>query len=104
MGQMLEWVADFSVRRYRLILAVSGSIIAIGIIGLFRVQFSHDVLKWLPEHLDIRQSTEVINQELRGSVVLELILDTGRENGLYDRETLATIDRLTQSLEDDYRG
>jgi len=103
MGRMLEWVAEFSVRRYRLVLAVSGAIIAVGIIGLFRVEFSHDVLKWLPKDLDIRQSTEVINQELRGSVVLELILDTGRENGLYDQETLATIDRLTQSLEADYR-
>lgn len=104
MGQTLEWIADFSVRRHRPILAVSGTIIAISIIGLFRVQFSHNVLKWLPEHLAIRQSTEVMNQELRGSVVLELILDTGRENGLYDQETLKTIDRLTQSLEADYQN
>lgn len=103
MDRILEWVADFSVRRYRLVLAISGVIILTGIAGLFKVYFSHDVLKWLPETLDVRQSTEIINDELRGSVVLEMVIDTGRENGLYDRQTLIAIDRLAEELEDDYR-
>ncbi len=103
MDRLLDWVADFSVRRYRLVLTISGTIILVGIAGLFKVYFSHDVLKWLPENLDVRQSTEIINKELRGSVVLEMVLDTGRENGLYDRTALAAIDRLARDLENDYR-
>ena len=101
--RILDWVADFSVRRYRLVLGISGLIILVGIAGLFRVFFSHDVLKWLPENLDVRQSTEIINEELRGSVVLEMVLDTGRENGLYDKSTLTAIDQLARDLENDYR-
>jgi predicted RND superfamily exporter protein len=103
MDRLLHWVAQFSVRRYRTVLALSGTIILVGIVGLFRVYFSHDVLTWLPENLDVRQSTEIINEELRGSVVLELVLDTGRENGLYDKATLTAIDRLAGDLENDYR-
>ncbi len=60
-----------------------------------QVRFSHQVLNWLPEDLHVRKSTEIIDQELKGSVVLEVLLDTGVENGLYDRDTLLTIDRLT---------
>ena len=103
MDRVLNWVAAFSVRRYRMVLAISGTIILVGIVGLFKVYFSHDVLTWLPENLDVRQSTEIINEELRGSVVLELVLDTGRENGLYDKATLIAIDRLASDLENDYR-
>lgn len=102
MDRLLEWVADFSVRRYTLVLLISAAIITVGLGGLFKVKFSHDVLKWLPENLDVRESTELINEELRGSVVLELVLDTGRENGLYDRETLVAIDRLTEEIARDY--
>ena len=103
MDRILKWVADFSVRRFRLVLVVSATLICAGIIGVFKVYFSHDVLKWLPEDFDVRQSTEVINQELRGSVVLELVLDTGRENGLYDRELLLKMERLSEELERDHQ-
>jgi predicted RND superfamily exporter protein len=67
-----------------------------------QVRFSHQVLNWLPEDLDVRISTEVIDRELKGSVILEVLLDTGVENGLYDRETLVAIDRLTEELERDF--
>ena len=103
MDRILKWVADFSVRRFRLVLVISITIISVGIIGVFRVYFSHDVLTWLPDDFDVRQSTEVINEELRGSVVLELVLDTGRENGLYDRELLLKIERLSEELERDHQ-
>lgn len=104
MDRILAWISSFSVRRYREILAVAALLVAIGVAGLFKVNFSHDVLTWLPESLDVRKATEVINEEMRGSVVLEVVLDTGRENGLYDRQTLLALDRLTRDLEADYRN
>lgn len=103
MDRLLDWIADFSIRRYKQVLGISGIIILVGIVGLFKVYFSHNVLTWLPKDLGIRQSTEIIDDELRGSVVLEVILDTGRENGLYDRTTLEAIEQLAHDLEKDYR-
>ena len=104
MDLLLGWIADFSVRRYRLVLAISLAIIGVGLLGLTRVYFSHNVLTWLPENLDVRKATEQIDRELRGSVVLEMVLDTGRENGLYDREVLLTIERLGGEISRDYAG
>jgi hypothetical protein len=74
----------------------------VGIVGLTRVYFSHNVLTWLPKDLDIRLSTEMLDRELRGSVALEMIIDTGTENGLYDRELLLAVERLTKEIESDY--
>ena len=102
MDRLLGWIADFSVRRYKTVLVISAAVIALGLVGLTRVYFSHNVLSWLPESLDIRQATEVIDQDLRGSVVLEMVLDTGRENGLYDRDVLLAVDRISGEIVRDY--
>ena len=104
MDKLLAWIAEFSIRRYRVLLILSLTIVAVGIVGLTRVYFSHNVLTWLPEDLEVRRSTEVLDRELRGSVALEMIIDTGRENGLYDREVLLAIERLSKEIESDYEN
>jgi predicted RND superfamily exporter protein len=102
MDRLLTWTAEFSIRRYRFLLILSLAIVVVGIVGLTRVYFSHNVLTWLPKDLDIRLSTEMLDRELRGSVALEMIIDTGTENGLYDRELLLAVERLTKEIESDY--
>ena len=102
--RLLEFLADFSIDHHRKVLIVVAILLVIAIYGALQVRFSHQVLNWLPEDLNVRISTEVIDRELKGSVVLEVLLDTGVENGLYDRETLVAIDRLTQEMERDFAG
>ena len=102
MDRFLRAVAAFSIRRYRLVLAFAAVVVLLGLAGVSRVLFSHDGLEWLPEELGVRQATQVLDRELKGTVVLEMVLDTGRENGLYDRATLLDIERLMAELVDDY--
>ena len=102
MDRFLRAVAAFSIRRYRLVLAFAAVVLLLGLAGVSRVLFSHDGLEWLPEELGVRQATQVLDRELKGTVVLEMVLDTGRENGLYDRATLLDIERLMAELVDDY--
>lgn len=104
MDLLLDRLTDFSVDRYKIVLSAAACVIILGLIGVSRVYFSHNPLKWLPEDLDVRKSTEMIDSKLKGSVVLEIILDTGRENGLYDRKTLQTMDQVIAELENDYRN
>ena len=102
MDRFLRAVAAFSIRRYRLVLAFAAVVVLLGLAGVSRVLFSHDGLEWLPEELGVRQATQVLDRELKGTVVLEMVLDTGRENGLYDRAILLDIERLMAELVDDY--
>jgi predicted RND superfamily exporter protein len=100
--RFLRAVAAFSITRYRLVLGVAVGIVILGLTGVTRVLFSHDGLEWLPEELGVRQATQLLDRELKGTVVLEMVLDTGRENGLYDRETLLDMERLMAELVADY--
>lgn len=81
------------------ILIISTAIIAVSIAGALKINFSHDVLKWLPKDNAARIATEKIDHELKGSVSLEIILDTGRENGLYDPKLLNRIEETAAYLE-----
>ncbi|MBT8361743.1 MAG: MMPL family transporter, partial [Deltaproteobacteria bacterium] len=102
--KILESLAEFAIKRHLLVIGFATTIIIIGAIGVSRVLFSHDGLLWLPKDLDIRKATEVIDRELNGSVVLEVILDTGKENGLYNRDVLLKIDSVNEALQEDYQN
>lgn len=101
---LLDWVTDFSTRRAKAVTIVSLVLIGLALVGVSQLYFRHDVLKWLPEKLPARLATVEIDREMRGSVAIEMILDTGRENGLHRRETLVKLDRLARKMEKVDRG
>ncbi len=81
---------------------LAAAAVAIGLAAQLR--FSHDILSWLPHHWPVRQATAAIDRDLGGSVALEVVLDTGTENGLHDRDTLLRLDGLKQDIEADTSG
>ncbi|MBT8356598.1 MAG: MMPL family transporter, partial [Deltaproteobacteria bacterium] len=81
------------------ILIISTVIVAFSIAGIMKIRFSHDVLKWLPKNNSARLATEKIDKELRGSTSLEIILDTGKENGLYNPNILNRMEKTAAFLE-----
>jgi predicted RND superfamily exporter protein len=97
--RFIDWVNDITTRRPKLISTISLVVIVVSLAGLPRLQFSHNLLSWLPRDLPVRTATETIDHNLRGSVALEVVLDTGRVNGLYDRDLLIALNTLTKDLE-----
>ncbi len=69
-----------------------------------QLRFSHDVLSWLPDRWPVHQATRAIDRDLGGSVSLEVVLDTGTENGLHDRDTLLKLDALKHDIETESAG
>ena len=99
MDRFLTGVAELAVRRYRLITFFTVAVISVCLLGAFKLHFTHNLLIWFPDEIGLRQDTETIDHNLRGSVTLEVVIDTGRENGLYDAELLKTMDALASELE-----
>jgi predicted RND superfamily exporter protein len=102
--RLLVWIGDLAVRRTRVILGTALVLVAVVGTGLFRVHFAHEPLEWLPADDPVRIASEVINRELRGATTAEVLIDTGRENGLQDPETLSRIERATRRVESIDRG
>ena len=102
--RLLGAVADFSVRHARVVVVVGLVVIVFFTASAAQLRFSHDILSWLPEEWPVYQATRKVDHELRGSVVVEIIVDSGRENGLYDRDLLVGLDDLARELEGWERG
>ena len=97
--RLIDRVADLTTSRPKLIVMLAAIGIGIALLGLPKLQFSHNLLSWLPGDLSVRTATESIDHNLRGSVALEVVIDTGKENGLYNRDVLLALDKLATDLE-----
>jgi len=99
MDALLKAIADFSVNNAKAIVVFSALIAITWTYFASTVQFKHDPLSWQPDNSVIKISTSRVDHELKGSVTMEVIIDTNKENGLYDAELLANIDRLVQEAQ-----
>ena len=97
-GEGLVAVGDFSIRHKRAVLGVTILAVAFGLAGASRLQFGHDIMAWLPETHPLRVATAVFDEELKGSMVLEIVADTGVENGVQSKDFLDTLDTLESDL------
>ena len=102
MDRFLMGVSRFSTGHPRSILVISMIIMLLSILAIFHIQISHHPLGWFPEDNHIRIATEKIDEDLKGSLNLEVVIDTGKENGLYEPDILNRIEEAvvyTESLE-----
>jgi len=89
---------EFSMRHSRIILSVIGLLVIVSLIGASRIRFGHDIMGWLPEENPIHRATEIFDEELAGSVGLEILIDTRQENGVHDVELLDALDGVSADL------
>ena len=96
--RLLDAVAEFSTRHAGTATVVTLLIIAISVASAAQLRFSHDVLSWLPDDWPVYQATRKIDRDIKGTVAVEVIVDSGRENGLYDPNLLRALDDLSSEL------
>jgi len=99
MDKFLLTTADFSVNNAKAIVGVSAIITAIFIYFATTVEFKHDPLSWQPDNSPVKIATATVDRELKGSVTMEVIIDTKKENGLYNSELLTKIDNIRKKAE-----
>jgi uncharacterized protein len=98
LDRVLIKIAVFSTRNAPWILACSALLLVPCIAGFSLIKFSHNTLKWLPKSAAIRTDTQHLDDRLKGTISMEIIIDTGRENGLYDPGLMKRIDGVTRKL------
>ena len=99
MDRFLAKVGRISIGYPYVIFIVSSVFIAFSFAGLMKIRFSHDVLRWLPKNSAVRIASEKIDEALRGSISFEIVIDTGKENGLYDPDILNRLEETAAYLE-----
>lgn len=104
MDNLLLGIADFSVNRRKLVLGISLLIIAVGVAGALQVRFSHKPFEWFPKEHPVREATDFIDQRMRGASTVEVVIDTGEENGLYSPVRLDKLAELQTEINQIDRG
>ena len=97
--RFLVGVGGLATRHPTRVLVATGLILVLGLGGLLKVRFSHNDLLWWPEGDPLRVAAELLDRELKGASTMEVLIHTGRENGLYDPELLNRIERAMRRTE-----
>ncbi|MCP4625537.1 MAG: MMPL family transporter, partial [bacterium] len=95
---VFTWIARTTTRRPYVVTIISGIIVAIAFYSALSVRFSHNISTWFPETSDIRIATDVLDSVNGGSVMLEALVDSGKENGLHDPDFLHRMDQSIEAI------
>lgn len=97
--KILGGFGNFAIKYSRSVIVGSALLVLVSLYGAFTLHFSYNPLTWLPENSTVRQDTAIIDENLKGSLSLEFVLDTGRENGWHEPELLNKLDQMSRSAE-----
>ncbi len=99
MDQILKAIALFSLHHAKLIVAITAFVFVVFTYFASQLEFKHDPLSWHPDDSAVKVSTYTVDKALRGSVSMEVIIDTKKENGLYSSVLLNKIDSARKKAE-----
>ncbi|MGK5093556.1 MMPL family transporter [Deltaproteobacteria bacterium TL4] len=81
--------------------AIIGAMVAgiLGALSMTQLEFRHNTLEWFPEHSEIRVGTKAIDKHMKGAVSIEILVDTQKENGLYEPKIMNGLEAINQFAE-----
>lgn len=97
--QALVHVGDYSYQNPKKIMATTLLLTLVIGAGISKLGVSHNIVEWLPADNPVRQATEVVNEELKTTVALEVIIDTQKINGLHDPEVMQNLEKINRIIE-----
>ncbi len=96
--RLFDSIARISTRRPVLVTVISVIIMVSAGYSALSVRFSHNAMTWFPKEAHIRTSTELLDRINGGTVMLEVIVDSGRENGLHHPDLLRRLNEAGEYI------
>ena len=90
--KFLVWCANISIHHPGKVIGSWFVLIAACLVLVAQIKTSHFPLDWFPEDNEVRTTTEAMDANFGGATFSEIIVDTGKENGLHDPELLKAVD------------
>ncbi len=81
------------------ITVISLLIVFISLFLATKLKLSHYPLEWFPKNDMNYIGTHYIDKKMKGSLTMEMVIDTHKENGWQDPVRLAKLDKLSHELE-----
>ncbi|MCB2181075.1 MAG: MMPL family transporter [Desulfobulbaceae bacterium] len=90
--KIFDAIAEFTCKKQVLVIGVFLLLLIVAISGAAKLRFEHNALKWFPSDSHIRLATEKIDREMRGTVSFDVVIDTGKVDGLYDPDFINALE------------
>lgn len=91
--KFLMWCAGASTHHPGKVIGIWFALIFVCLFQVAQIKTSHFPLNWFPVDNEVRTTTEAIDSQFGGATFSEIIIDTGKENGLHDPDLLQAVDR-----------
>ncbi len=98
MDRVLLYISHISVYYPKTIITISAIIIITAIFIATNMRFSHNPMNWFKPDAKVKIATDLVDREFKGSSTIEIIIDTKKENGLYDPKILKAIENFSNDL------
>jgi len=99
LDKLMKKLAFIPIRHYKSIIATSAILVVVALLAATKIELSHNPLYWFQPDNENRVSTEVIDATMNGSVTMEVVVDTHKENGWNNPERLNQLNALSAKLE-----
>jgi predicted RND superfamily exporter protein len=94
LDRVLAGIGDLSARHPWSVVTVWCLLVLMAIYGAAQLRIAYKPIEWFPEDFPSRVAAEIANRELQGLMPLEVVVDTGHENGLHSPELMRRMERM----------
>ncbi|GGX41936.1 efflux RND transporter permease subunit [Saccharospirillum salsuginis] len=102
--RLMQGIANLAWRFGPVMSLVWLGVVAVAIALLLQLRFSHNPMNWMPADLPIRQATDTIDDRMSGTINMDVIIDTGTENGIKNPDLLQRLDAELTDLQNTTPG
>jgi predicted RND superfamily exporter protein len=90
----LLWIGDKCVDHSWVVIVGMSCVLLVSFVGMTKLKFEYNPVHWFPPDHKVRISIEHVDKNLGGAHSLEVLVDTGRENGLLEPELLNNFEKI----------
>lgn len=98
LDRLVHQLGVASITYPKAIVSVAMLVIVTSLLLASSMRFSHNPLYWFPDGDSVRVNTQVIDKELKGSITIEVVLDTQKENGVYAPIFLNKLEKVSKEI------
>jgi uncharacterized protein len=99
MDRVLGALAQVSIHRAGLVLILAAAAIVPAIAGACQLRFSQNHISWFPASMAVRQASELVDRELKGSTSVEVVVDGNQPDAQYEPELRRQIELATSQVQ-----
>jgi predicted RND superfamily exporter protein len=98
LNRFFDKLATLAAGHAKAVIVIGFVLVVFGLAGIFQIRFVHHPIRWMSSDWPARRASAEIDRKFHGSVLLEVMVDSKKQNGILDPHVLASLDNLAQDL------